>query len=171
MCGISGYIHLKGQPLNDTSQILEMLEVQKHRGPDDSGIRAFSLKSGQSVEMETHEPGPVDHQFEGVIGFNRLSILDLSLNGHQPMLSPDQKVLLTLNGEIYNAFDLKPELEEGGYRFKSTTDTEVVLALYLKYGFEGMLNRLNGMFAIAIVWSTSVLLGTVTLFRLCLFVL
>jgi len=150
MCGITGYINLKGQPLNDTSRILDMLKVQKHRGPDDSGIRAFSLLSGRSVETGTRNAEPVDVQFEGVIGFNRLSILDLSSNGHQPMLSPDGKVLLTLNGEIYNAFDLKPELEEWGYRFKSTTDTEVVLALYLKYGFEGMLQRLNGMFAIVI---------------------
>ena len=93
----------------------------------------------------------IDGIFEGVLGFNRLSILDLSANGHQPMASPDGKVLLTLNGEIYNAFDYKNELTEWGYRFKSTTDTEIVLALYLKYGFEGMLNRLNGMFAIVIV--------------------
>jgi asparagine synthase (glutamine-hydrolysing) len=150
MCGISGYIHLKGQPVKDTSRILKMLEVQKHRGPDDSGIRAFSLRSGQSAESGIRKAEEVDKQFEGMLGFNRLSILDLSSNGHQPMLSPDQKVLLTLNGEIYNAFDLKPELEEWGYRFRSTTDTEVVLALYLKYGFEGMLQRLNGMFAIVI---------------------
>ncbi len=67
------------------------------------------------------------------------------------MASPDNKVLLTLNGEIYNAFDYKPELEAWGYQFKSTTDTEIVLALYLKYGFEGMLNHLNGMFAIVVV--------------------
>jgi asparagine synthase (glutamine-hydrolysing) len=150
MCGISGYIHRKGQPVKDTSRILKMLEVQKHRGPDDSGIRAFSLLSGESAETGIREAEPVDGRFEGVLGFNRLSILDLSSNGHQPMLSPDQKVLLTLNGEIYNAFDLKPELEAWGYRFKSTTDTEVVLALYLRYGFEGMLQRLNGMFAIVI---------------------
>ena len=151
MCGISAYIHLKGEPLIDTSTILKMLKVQKHRGPDDSGIRAFSLSSGESQECTIDAPVRVDGRFEGMLGFNRLSILDLSINGHQPMVSPDQKVLLTLNGEIYNAFDLKPELEEWGYKFLSTTDTEVVLALYLKYGFEGMLSRLNGMFAIAVV--------------------
>jgi asparagine synthase (glutamine-hydrolysing) len=151
MCGISAYIHLKGQPLSDTSTILKMLKVQKHRGPDDSGIRAFSLRSGESRECGTGDPEPVEGRFEGLLGFNRLSILDLSSNGHQPMVSPDQKVLLMLNGEIYNAFDLKPELEEWGYRFKSSTDTEVVLALYLKLGFEEMLNRLNGMFAISVV--------------------
>jgi asparagine synthase (glutamine-hydrolysing) len=66
------------------------------------------------------------------------------------MVSPDGKVVLTLNGEIYNAFDYKQELVSWGYKFKSTTDTEVVLALYLRYGIEGMLNRLNGMFAIVV---------------------
>ena len=88
---------------------------------------------------------------EGVLGFNRLSILDLSINGHQPMVSPEGDVILTLNGEIYNAFDYTRELQNWGYMFKSTTDTEVVLALYLKYGFNEMLRRLNGMFAIVIV--------------------
>lgn len=128
-----------------------MLRVQKHRGPDDSGIRAFSLRSGISLEMPVKEPGIIDSGFEGVLGFNRLSIMDLSLNGHQPMMSPDGKVLLALNGEIYNAFDYKDELQEWGYRFKSSTDTEIVLALYLRYGLHGMLNCLNGMFAIVII--------------------
>ncbi|MBN1386940.1 MAG: asparagine synthase (glutamine-hydrolyzing) [Bacteroidales bacterium] len=150
MCGITGYINLGSKPIKDSSQILSMLDVQKHRGPDDSGIMAFSLKSGESAELEIREPGPVKDNLEGVLGFNRLSILDLSFNGHQPMVSPDKKVLLTLNGEIYNAFDYKNELEDWGYVFKSTTDTEIVLALYLRYGFEGMLSRLNGMFAIVI---------------------
>jgi asparagine synthase (glutamine-hydrolysing) len=151
MCGITGYINLNNKPIQDTSVILNMLKIQKHRGPDDSGIRAFSLRSGESAEMKISEQMAVDGTFEGMIGFNRLSILDLSANGHQPMLSPDGKVILTLNGEIYNAFGYKKELEEWGYRFKSTTDTEIVLALYLKYGFDGMLNRLNGMFAIVVV--------------------
>ncbi len=150
MCGIAGYINLNSKPIRDTSCIISMLEVQKHRGPDDSGIRAFSLKSGESAELEINEPGTIKGIFEGVLGFNRLSILDLSFNGHQPMVSPDKKVFLNLNGEIYNAFDYKNELEQWGYSFKSTTDTEIVLALYLKYGFEGMLKHLNGMFAIVV---------------------
>ncbi len=150
MCGITGYININGKQVQDTATIMDMLRVQKHRGPDDSGIRAFSLLSGQSAEQETAHPVKIDGRFEGILGFNRLSILDLSANGHQPMASPDGKVLLLLNGEIYNAFDYTRELEEWGYRFRSTTDTEVVLALYLRYGFEGMLSRLNGMFAIVI---------------------
>jgi asparagine synthase (glutamine-hydrolysing) len=151
MCGIAGYINLNDRSIRETSSILSMLKVQKHRGPDDSGVRMFSLRSGTSQECRTDEPCSVKDNYEGVIGFNRLSILDLSLNGHQPMASPDGKVLLTLNGEIYNAFDYKSELQEWGYIFKSTTDTEIVLALYLRYGFEEMLRRLNGMFAIVII--------------------
>lgn len=150
MCGIAGYISLNQKPLKNTSSVLSMLKVQKHRGPDDSGIRAFSLKSGNSREMNIHNPENIDREFEAVLGFNRLSILDLSQNGHQPMMSPDNKVILSLNGEIYNAFDYTEELKAWGYKFKSTSDTEVVLALYLKYGFEGMLEKLNGMFAIVI---------------------
>ena len=151
MCGITGYINLNNKPLRSSQTIREMLRVQKHRGPDDSGIRAFSLKNSTSLELTVNEAVQIDGDHEAVLGFNRLSILDLSMNGHQPMASPDEKVLLTLNGEIYNAFDYKKELTDEGYRFKSTTDTEIVLALYLKYGFQGMINRLNGMFAIAIV--------------------
>lgn len=151
MCGITGYINLNNKPVQDSSTILDMLRIQKHRGPDDSGIRAFSLKDGKSVELSAQKPVPVDSIFNGILGFNRLSILDLSINGHQPMVSPDQKVLLTLNGEIYNAFDFKEELTSWGYHFKSTSDTEVVLALFLKYGIDGLLERLNGMFAIVIV--------------------
>jgi asparagine synthase (glutamine-hydrolysing) len=151
MCGIAGYINTNLKSITDTSCINSMLKVQKHRGPDDSGIRAFNLRTGKSEELNVGETLTINDIFEGVLGFNRLSILDLSSNGHQPMTSPDGKVLLTLNGEIYNAFDYKPELKDWGYRFKSTTDTEIVLALYLKYGFEGLLKRLNGMFAIIIV--------------------
>jgi asparagine synthase (glutamine-hydrolysing) len=150
MCGIAGYINLDSKPIQDSSCIISMLKAQKHRGPDDSGIRVFSLISGMSHECNVDEPCAINGSFDGVLGFNRLSILDLSLNGHQPMSSRDGKVLLTLNGEIYNAFDFKNELTEWGYRFKSTSDTEIVLALYLKYGFEGMLSRLNGMFAIVV---------------------
>jgi len=151
MCGITGYINLNRKPVANTGTIIEMLRAQKHRGPDDSGIRAFSLREGKSLELRVDEPAGVPGDYEAVIGFNRLSILDLSMNGHQPMVSPDGNVILALNGEIYNAFDYTDELQKWGYRFKSTSDTEVVLALYLRYGFDEMLLRLNGMFAIVII--------------------
>jgi asparagine synthase (glutamine-hydrolysing) len=151
MCGITGYINTTNVSIKDTNSILNMLHIQRHRGPDDSGIFAFSLSSGNALELTAEKAEKIEGNFEGIIGFNRLSILDLSINGHQPMVSPDNKVLLALNGEIYNAFDYKNELKTWGYKFKSTTDTEIVLALYLKYGLEGMLSHLNGMFAIVIV--------------------
>lgn len=150
MCGITGYININNNPVTDTGIILQMLSVQKHRGPDDSGIHAFNLSNASSLELPTREPVNINGNFNALIGFNRLSILDLSLKGHQPMLSNDNMVLLALNGEIYNAFDIKPELENDGYVFKSKTDTEVVLALFLKEGFNKMISRLNGMFAIVL---------------------
>lgn len=151
MCGITGYINRDKKAVKDTGIILNMLKAQKHRGPDDTGIRAFSLKTGTSLEINAESPKVINGFFEGILGFNRLSILDLSMNGHQPMMSSDGRVILALNGEIYNAFDFKDELYSGGYRFKSTTDTEIVLALYLKYGFNKTLALLNGMFAIIII--------------------
>lgn len=150
MCGITGYINTHSKPITNTSRIVSMLKIQQHRGPDDSGIKAFNLKSGLSININPSEPTNIESGFNGVLGFNRLSILDLSANGHQPMISPNGKVLLTLNGEIYNAFDFKKELTDSGYHFKSNTDTEIVLALYLRYGLQEMLNKLNGMFAIVI---------------------
>lgn len=128
-----------------------MSGLQRHRGPDDQGIRLFSLASGRSAEVVVTSPAGDPAGFEGGIGFNRLSILDLSTNGHQPMANDDGTVFIALNGEIYNAFDHRPALEAAGFSFKSHSDTEVCLRLYEQHGFEGMLARLNGMFAIAIV--------------------
>ena len=151
MCGITGYINTDFRPVRNTDQILKMLKLQKHRGPDDSGIRLFSLLSASSAETSCLTPESIDADFEGILGFNRLSILDLSMNGHQPMLNPDNNVIIALNGEIYNAFDFRNELQDWGYKFRSATDTEIVLALYLRHGFEGMLERLNGMFALIVI--------------------
>ena len=150
MCGITGYFNINMQPIQDTSTVLSMLKIQKHRGPDDSGIRALSIISGDSLELNNQEPCVINGRYEGIIGFNRLSIIDLSINGHQPMISPDGKVILALNGEVYNAFDFK-KLQEWGSSFKSTTDTEIILALYSNIGFEIILNRLNGMFAVVVI--------------------
>jgi len=151
MCGIAGYFHTSGLGIEDTSSILKMLYLQKHRGPDDSGIRAFQLPEPRSQECSTREPTSLIEQFHGILGFNRLSILDLSEHGHQPMCSSDGMVFLAFNGEIYNAFDFKNELIVDGVKLKSVTDTEIILNLYLKYGFDSMVRRLNGMFAIVVV--------------------
>jgi len=133
MCGITGFLDFNGHSTNEN--IREMINVLRHRGPDDSGVNHFTL----------------GNKIHGVIGFNRLSILDTSQAGHQPMPSPDGKVILALNGEVYNAFDYKKELEGWGYKFRGTSDTELVLALYLKYGLNTMLEKLNGMYTIVII--------------------
>ena len=151
MCGIAGYYHITGRSIEDSVSILSMLKLQKHRGPDDSGVRVFNLQNERSQELSIKEPETLENRFDGVLGFNRLSILDLSKNGHQPMCTGDGMVILAFNGEIYNAYDFKDELIADGVRLKSTTDTEIVLNLYVKYGFYGMVRRLNGMFALVVV--------------------
>ena len=126
-----------------------MTRIQRHRGPDDSGLCLFSLASKTAMELP-EEGLPVQTDYEGALGFNRLSIQDLSVHGHQPMFNASRTVVLAFNGEIYNANDYRAELESAGYRFRGTSDTEVILYLYEQHGMEGMLARLNGMFAIVV---------------------
>ena len=128
MCGISGLANC-----GDSEALSRMTNVQTHRGPDDSGL------------WERHFP---DGSYIG-LGSRRLAILDLSPAGHMPMSNEDGTVWITYNGEIYNFADLRRELEGKGHRFRSHTDTEVIVHLYEEYGFD-CLNRLNGMFALAI---------------------
>jgi asparagine synthase (glutamine-hydrolysing) len=111
-----------------SSTIDAMRDVLAHRGPDDAGSYLA--------------PGVA-------LGSRRLAILDLSEQGHMPMQSADGRYWITYNGEIYNYRDLRAELASRGHRFRSHTDTEVVLHLYQEQGPQ-MLERLNGMFAIAI---------------------
>lgn len=148
MCGIAGFLNLDGAPAA-IGTVTRMADLQRHRGPDDHGVRLFSLAHGTSIEPVPGET-TVDGSYEGAVGFNRLKILDLTRCGHQPMTSSNGQIIIGFNGEIYNAFDFRPELERAGYRFRSRTDTEVILYLYEHFGLEGMLERLNGMFAIVI---------------------
>lgn len=135
MCGIVGFINKENKIGNEKEIIKNMLDVQRHRGPDDSGIEKFEL----------------NNKYNGYLGFNRLSILDLSMNGHQPMYNCTKDIVIAFNGEIYNAFDLKDKLIEKGYEFRSKTDTEVLLHLYEEYGIEDMLPLITGMFAFVII--------------------
>lgn len=107
-----------------------MCEALKHGGPDDEGIF-------------------VDEKFKLVFGNRRLSIIDLSANGHQPMTDVRQRAWITFNGEIYNYRELKDQLLKLGAKFQSDTDTEVILAAYLYWGAEAF-SKLNGMFAFAL---------------------
>lgn len=147
MSGIVGFFD-RHKKHNDSLCIQKMNHAQRHRGPDDSGICAISLEEEmvQDVTAGDSDMLPAD----GFMGFRRLCVLDPSINGHQPMIDSTGKVVLTFNGKVYNAFDYKEELEADGYVFKSHTDTEILLALYLKYGVLEMAKKLNGMFAIAL---------------------
>jgi asparagine synthase (glutamine-hydrolysing) len=150
MCGIAGFVNLDGGPVN-LRVLKRMTDIQRHRGPDDQGLGVFSLRGGRYQAVPATEPSLGDGLFEGALGFNRLKILDLSQQGHQPMANAAGTVILAFNGEIYNAFDYTRELEAAGFRFRSRSDTEVILYLYEKYGLDETLARLNGMFALAIV--------------------
>lgn len=134
MCGIAGFTNLDGAPV-ELPVLAAMTDMVRHRGPDDRGAMCLSLRGSAP---------------DTALGFRRLSILDLSARGHQPMCTIDGAIALLFNGEVYNAFDYKPELEQSGYQFRSATDTEVTLALYERHGLEGMLERIDGMFAMVI---------------------
>jgi asparagine synthase (glutamine-hydrolysing) len=128
MCGIVGAINW-----GDRETLQRMTESQLHRGPDDQGIWQAELPSGDRIGL----------------GSSRLAILDLSPAGHMPMSTPDGRLTIIYNGEVYNYPALRRQLEEKGYKFRSNSDTEAVLYLYQEYGPE-FVRRLNGMFAIAI---------------------
>ncbi len=128
MCGICGFVSKQKITLQ---QLKKMNDTMRHRGPDDSGEEIYPMKNGYHVGMAQR----------------RLSIMDLSPLGHQPMHSPDGRVSVVYNGEIYNFRELREELK--GYPFKSTCDTEVLIAAYLKWGI-GCIGRFNGMFAICL---------------------
>lgn len=127
MCGIAGIFNLDGEPLSIIF-LRKMTDAISHRGPDGEGFFSDS--------------------FIG-LGHRRLSIIDLSPLGHQPMTTRSGKLTITYNGEIYNFQELRIELEALGYSFKSKTDSEVLLYAYEQWG-EKVLNKLNGMFAFAI---------------------
>ncbi len=153
MCGFAGiWINNKRNTFfTEKFDVLRtMLLMQKHRGPDDSGIAGIDTASKSVKQTDIDNKIEFAENDDLLLGFNRLSILDLSKNGHQPMLSADGKVMIVFNGEIYNAFDYKNDLLQKGYNFKSKTDTEIILNLYIEYGIDEMLRRLNGMFAIGI---------------------
>ncbi len=149
MCGLAGIYDPSGAPA-DPRILRAMTDIARHRGPDDQGFRMFSFTRRASEEVDFRTGSIPKALFEGGLGFNRLSIQDLSPNGHQPMANADKTIFIAFNGEVYNAHDYRPELEAAGFHFRSTSDTEVILYLYEKYGIEECLKRLNGMFAFAI---------------------
>ncbi|MBM7418386.1 MULTISPECIES: asparagine synthase (glutamine-hydrolyzing) [Chryseobacterium] len=155
MCGICGYYSFKNEISSEN--ILEMNNAIRHRGPDDEGFWISDGSKGESFSgsdstQKIKEVFPVLNKINSKIalGFRRLSIVDLSEKGHQPMLSDDKKITITFNGEIYNFKKIRKELEALGYDFKSNSDTEVILKSYEEWGTE-MFVRFDGMFAIALI--------------------
>ncbi|MCB0397205.1 MAG: asparagine synthase (glutamine-hydrolyzing) [Flavobacteriales bacterium] len=134
MCGIAGIANFSDRPV-EPDHVKGMMQSIKHRGPDDEGT-LFKDHIG--------------------LGHVRLSIIDLSAAGHQPMFSEDNRYAIVFNGEIYNYLELKEELK-GKYSFRSKTDTEVLLAAYREWGAD-CLPKLNGDFAFAIYDSQEKLL-------------
>jgi len=129
MCGIAGIIKFNGSSIS-TNEIDELTDSLAHRGPDGRGTW---FNQNKNIAL----------------GHRRLSILDLSDAGHQPMISKDGFLSLVLNGEIFNFIEIKNELKAKGHTFISQTDTEVVLTAYKQWGLK-MLDKFNGMWAMAI---------------------
>src|SRR3990170_5663289 len=128
MCGIVGKVYIDTKKRVTEAELGQMCQAVKHRGPDDQGVVTL-----------------------GNVGFGnrRLAVIDLSPGGHQPMATLDKKIWITFNGEIHNFQELRKDLERAGEQFKSDSDTEVILALYRKYGAD-CLRYLRGQFAFAI---------------------
>lgn len=125
--------------------------TQEHRGPDAMGYCLFSFQrtAARTIHGELRET--LSDTWEGGLAFNRLSIPDISPDAHQPMATTDGQVHIVFNGEIYNAADFRGELQSHGYAFRTSSDTEVILYLYHRFGLEETLRRLNGMFAFCIL--------------------
>ena len=144
MCGLAGLFILPDSqpPLPDFNLALAAM---KHRGPDDEGFLAFNtVTTANSVNV-----GEDLSAFNLFLAFKRLSIIDLTSAGHQPMISKDGRFFMVFNGEIYNYKELKRELLDVGVPFFSETDSEVLLNAWIKWG-SAVLPRLIGMFSFAI---------------------
>ncbi len=163
MCGIAGIFSSDGREV--TPDLLQrMTSVLKHRGPDDEGYAFISTPDGRCeprvgddsvAELgwkAGHVAAPLEFSVDLGFGHRRLSIIDLSAAGHQPMSNEDGTVWIIHNGEIYNHTGLREELKGRGHRFRSYTDTEVIVHGYEEWGVE-CLSRFNGMWAFA-VWDS-----------------
>ncbi len=133
MCGIAGFWTQKGNNKEALKEeIIKMTKTLAHRGPDDEGFY-------------------IDEKADITLGHRRLSILDLSPKGHQPMISFSGRYIIVYNGEVYNYKELRKEIENNfDIKFKSDTDTEVILAGFEVWGIEETLKRMNGMFVFAL---------------------
>ncbi len=130
MCGISGIYNCSDRNINEIKIIENIIKLQDRRGPDDKGIWQSTCK-------------------KTTFGHNRLSIIDLTDKAKQPLISKDNNLIITFNGEIYNYKEIRNELSKNKVTFKSNSDTEVILESYKYWGIE-FIKKLRGMFAFAI---------------------
>lgn len=165
MCGISGIVNLSGSEMHLPSILLGMHNAMQHRGPDGEGFvfadaagNCAALFSDNTAEQNKNQRLPWspnrhlrDYQENAVVGLGqrRLSIVDLSVGGHQPQCTADGRYWITYNGEIYNYIELRKELEQHGYKFLTGSDTEVILNAYQYWG-ETCMHQFNGMWAFVI---------------------
>lgn len=166
MCGISVYYHKKGITRAKLAEIKQSLKRIAHRGPDGEGCLAINTTTGKVqviltdetpadalkisqlpvVELQDYE----DHSADLVLGHRRLSIIDLSVLGHQPMKDAANGNWLVFNGEIYNYIELREDLKRLGHSFVSDTDSEVILKAYDQWG-AGCFSKFNGMWSV-VLW-------------------
>jgi asparagine synthase (glutamine-hydrolysing) len=164
MCGITGFVNINRntQPIGEV--IGNMTNSLRHRGPDDEGfvffneslcesaggkdtpIQSWNNRFNYSPKKRIEE---ISENYHFAFGHRRLSVIDLSEGGHQPMCSDDNKIWITCNGEIYNYLELKEELRSDGFEFSSKSDIEVLLKAYKKWGIH-CLEKLNGMWSFVI---------------------
>ncbi|MDN5061298.1 asparagine synthase (glutamine-hydrolyzing) [Aliarcobacter butzleri] len=171
MCGIVGALSLN-RPTINVNYIKSMADKIAHRGPDDAGYLCFHTGARHNkkisfyqnltdekfkniedmlptIESNSAQRELHSHDYDLYMGHRRLSILDVSYAGHQPMSDLSKNIWIAYNGEIYNFKELRIELEELGHRFKSQTDTEVIIYAYIEWGIE-CIKRFNGMFAFSL---------------------
>lgn len=158
MCGIAGIYNINKEPVS-IEKLLAMTRVIRHRGPDDEGFLVANPQKNHfqhahhdetiteikavTPQLEQTEPGYL------CFGFRRLSILDLSPKGHQPMCDEDSGNWIVFNGEIFNYIEIREELKKNGFQFRSGSDTEVILKAYRFWG-EACLSQFNGMWSFSL---------------------
>lgn len=151
MCGIAGIYNTNESAVNLNTLILMKNKIH-HRGPDDGGIVLLnSHNKNVTIELDNNDKYKDDIKYSEVkcnigLAHKRLSIIDLSKLGHQPMCNEDRSIWITYNGEIYNHQKIKEELQKYGHLFRSRTDTEVIIHAYEEWGIDAI-HKFNGMFA------------------------
>lgn len=158
MCGIAGIFNTNGEPV-DKLRLEKMTRIIHHRGPDDEGYLLVSTTENNSQHCKgtdtiSNLQGTLPNLRDGIsanlaFGFRRLSIIDLSEKGHQPMSNAAGTLWIVFNGEIYNYREIRKELSSLGYSFITQSDTEVILAAYEHWG-TACLNHFNGMWSFAL---------------------